>query len=351
MSIELDAEAERRLADLLRPIADDAPCGEALRYATEYDELRELRRQDDPSLPAGVWERPLKQADWAGVEALAGRLLMERGKDLTVAAWLGEAWLHRRGLEGLRDALALLLRYCERYWDDVHPLPKDGDMSFRSGPLAWLIRVYAEVLETELPLLDAEPPREVTVPTLAVWREWSRLRLSEADGRAARHDCRQLEGWVKTLPPASREAAALTDARLLLQALDAWCDARMPADAPSFQPLRQALDHFMQTLQELGAMQPSLPAAAEAAPSTGERDVSAQPASDRQAEPANREEAYRQLRLIAGYLARTEPHSPVPYLIQRAVEWGDKPLRELLAELLASDAEARRLWSLLGVLP
>ena len=43
-----------------------------------------------------------------------------------------------------------------------------------------------------------------------------------------------------------------------------------------------------------------------------------------QREPQGREDAYRQLRGIADYLARTEPHSPVPYLIYRAVEWGEK---------------------------
>jgi type VI secretion system protein ImpA len=67
-------------------------------------------------------------------------------------------------------------------------------------------------------------------------------------------------------------------------------------------------------------------------------------------EPASREEAYRQLLLIAEYLARTEPHSPVPYLIRRGVEWGNKPLSELLGELISADAESRRLWTLLGVL-
>ena len=59
-------------------------------------------------------------------------------------------------------------------------------------------------------------------------------------------------------------------------------------------------------------------------------------------EPASREEAYRQLLLIAEYLARTEPHSPVPYLIRRGVEWGNKPLSELLGELISADAESRR---------
>ena len=67
-------------------------------------------------------------------------------------------------------------------------------------------------------------------------------------------------------------------------------------------------------------------------------------------EPVSREEAYRQLLVIASYLARTEPHSPVPYLIRRGVEWGNKPLNELLGELISADAESRRVWTLLGVL-
>ena len=39
-----------------------------------------------------------------------------------------------------------------------------------------------------------------------------------------------------------------------------------------------------------------------------------------------------------------------PYLIRRGVEWGNKPLSELLGELISADAESRRLWTLLGVL-
>lgn len=58
----------------------------------------------------------------------------------------------------------------------------------------------------------------------------------------------------------------------------------------------------------------------------------------------------QQLAQIADYLAKTEPHSPVPYVIRRAVEWGNQPLGELLDELISADAESRRLWKLLGVL-
>ncbi|MEO2218712.1 type VI secretion system protein TssA [Chromobacterium vaccinii] len=353
--LALDDEMERRLAELLRPMPGDSPCGEPLRYTPEYDQLRELRRQDDPTLPTGVWESPLKKADWAGVEDLAGRLLRERGKDLMVAAWLGEAWLHLRGLSGLRAALALLSRCCETYWDDVHPLPRDGDMSFRTGPLEWAARGYAAIVETEMPVMEGAPPRDVKVPTLAGWREMNRVRLAADDDGEAQRAYRLLEGWVSALP--GRAVAdgreALDDSRRLLQRLDAWCDERMARDAPSFLSLRQTLDQFDLTLRELAAMQPSFsaqpapdPACAEAPNPAAPPPLAAAPG-----EPVSREDAYRQLRLIAAYLARTEPHSPVPYLIHRAVEWGDKPLRALLAELLDSDAEARRLWSLLGVLP
>lgn len=64
----------------------------------------------------------------------------------------------------------------------------------------------------------------------------------------------------------------------------------------------------------------------------GEESVPASAPSGPAGAPTSREDAYRQLLLIADYLARTEPHSPVPYLIKRAVEWGNKPLSELLAE-------------------
>ena len=67
--------------------------------------------------------------------------------------------------------------------------------------------------------------------------------------------------------------------------------------------------------------------------------------------PQSREDAYRQLGVIAEYLARYEPHSPVPYLIQRALEWGRKPLPVLLAELTSGDADGQKLWSFLGLLP
>jgi predicted component of type VI protein secretion system len=63
----------------------------------------------------------------------------------------------------------------------------------------------------------------------------------------------------------------------------------------------------------------------------------------------NRESAYRQLEQIAEFLQRTEPHSPIPYLVRRAITWGRMPLPQLMQEMLKQEGDVQRLFGLLGV--
>jgi hypothetical protein len=42
-------------------------------------------------------------------------------------------------------------------------------------------------------------------------------------------------------------------------------------------------------------------------------------------DPQSRADALRRLAAVAAYFRRTEPHSPVSYLVQRAVRWGEMP--------------------------
>jgi predicted component of type VI protein secretion system len=58
---------------------------------------------------------------------------------------------------------------------------------------------------------------------------------------------------------------------------------------------------------------------------------------------SSREEAYRVLETVASFLERTEPHSPVPLLVRRAIGWGRMPLPQLLGELMQDPAFTARL--------
>ena len=63
----------------------------------------------------------------------------------------------------------------------------------------------------------------------------------------------------------------------------------------------------------------------------------------------SRAEAYRRLAEVADYLIRTEPHSPAPYLIRRAISWGGMTLEQLLPELVVGDAALKDLERLLKI--
>jgi predicted component of type VI protein secretion system len=64
---------------------------------------------------------------------------------------------------------------------------------------------------------------------------------------------------------------------------------------------------------------------------------------------ASRDDAYRRLREAAEYLRRTEPHSPVPYLVERAVNWGQMPFQEVLRDVLKDDKARASLLETLGL--
>lgn len=63
----------------------------------------------------------------------------------------------------------------------------------------------------------------------------------------------------------------------------------------------------------------------------------------------SREDAYRLLEAAAEYLQRTEPHSPTPYLVKRAVSWGQMSLADLMQEIVREEGDLSRYFSLLGI--
>lgn len=63
----------------------------------------------------------------------------------------------------------------------------------------------------------------------------------------------------------------------------------------------------------------------------------------------SRAHAYELLELVARYLAEHEPHSPTPFLLRRAVAWGQMPLPELMREIVHTEGDMSRYLAMLGV--
>jgi len=272
---------------LLQPVSAQQRCGEDLSFSSEIDDIDQARQQDDPTLDQGEWQTALKEADWNYVADRCAQLIATRSKDLRLAAWLAEAQAKTRGLRGLGEGFALLAGLCEQYWTDVHPLVDDGDYDQRIGNLFWLL--------TRTPVLV----RECAAPALA-------------------------------------------DAEFCLTALiqlERVVDTQLGADGPGFTPARDAVQAVIRTLA------PHSPLAALA---DGAETTAAGAAFAPDAALQNRAQALQQLRLIADFFRRTEPHSPVAYLAERAASWGDMPLHVWLRAVIKDPAAIAGVEELLG---
>lgn len=362
----------------LAPVPGPDPGGESLRYEGTWDRIQEARRQDDRSVPQGIWQRDLKRADWGRVEALCAEVLEARSKDLQVAAWLLEAWMQLHGFAGVREGLAVIHALSRTFWDALHPR-LDDDPEARGPVFDWinerLVLVLAGIKVSRPEAADALPYS---------WFEWQEaLRQEnqarrEGGGQARKPDPRKAVEPAEPPLTRGRVMASVTltprrfyeevsrdlrDAIETAYALQALLDERLGRGAPS-------LVRFTGTLTAIhdwvGLVLEDKPAPAEEEQQPEAAPAPRAPSPDNEEAPVkievegegpvrrvrtitSRDEAYRMLNEISEYLLRTEPHSPTPFLLQRAVAWGGMSLSDLLVEFLRDGYDLKTLRVFLGM--
>jgi type VI secretion system protein ImpA len=324
---------------LLTPLPGDQPAGADLRYDPLYDKLKEARREDDDA-PQGEWERTRKLADWPQVIKLASDALAQKSKDLQIAVWLTEALLHREGCAGLRDGLTLLHGLVDKFWDHVHPQLEDGDAELRAAPLEWLgtrlnipVRMVP-VTASGVSWIKCQEARTVPTEQEAEQGEskGQARQTAVADGKLTPEEFDQAFGgtpkaWYRQL------VSDVEGAQAALEGLNTLCNARFGRDAPSFIPMRGALEELQRGVQGLLARKLQLDpdpvdvAAGGATVAGGGPAVGGAPgvaaAGGLPVEPVDRVDATNRLISAARFLRRSEPTSPVSYLALRVLRWGE----------------------------
>lgn len=360
------------LESLLQPISEREPSGEWLRYEGTYDALTEARREEDDSLPQGVWQIKVKRADFAKVSQLGQKALRERSKDLQIAVWLCEAWLKLHGVPGMTLGIQLCTQLLSRFWPSLYPLVEEGDASYRMAPLELLSsKISVRLKEISL----TEPYGEKSALS---WIDWERALRNEKASSAG----------DEIVPAVFLAAAANTSGRFysaLYTELTALDDAARALEdlvvekLPDQPAILRVLRNLVRDIQALIAQYTPAPAAQvvpepvaqDGSRSDGEADLgepseaamhgdgssagrSSARGDSRDEDVPNgpirsRVQAYQRLVEAAEYLQRTEPHSPVPYLVKRAVAWGNMDLIQLLGELVAEGGDRQTIYALLGV--
>ena len=348
--------------DLLDPIPGDNPCGESLRWDPVYDEIRASRRQDDRD---ALVENFAGGADWPRVIELASEALNRRSKDLQLAAWLTEALTYQNGFAGFRDGLSLINGLLERFWENLHPEIEEEDLEPRVAPLLWLTdadrgaRLPNTLREIALAPGDGEETYSYTF-----WKsrypqpqgetedeESYNRRVQEAEGRAKRFEDAVADQSTDYYVHLQDDLQQCLDE---VQSFSRRVDEAFGRIAPGTSALRQSLEDCAVLVRRILKDKGYQGAAEEESPADGNGQSHAQAAAAGTARAADgpiksREDAMRRLQEVATYLRQTDPHSPVSYLIQRAVNWSRMPLEKLLGELV-QDAETRnKINEMLGI--
>lgn len=356
------------LEALLQPISEDNPSGESLRFSNIYDEIKEARRADE-ELPQGEWQTELKTADFRKVISLATSALESNTKDLQIAAWLSEALVKTHGFTGLRDSLKLMSGLQDKFWETLHPEIDEGDMEGRANAVAWmdaqtaLAVKGAAITGDGYGFTDFEDSKRYDIPEAID-------TLDTADQEKYRELASEAEAKNKVTGDKWRKSKAATR-RAFYEELSAsieecWTEYAEinrvieekydPNQAPGLNNLKKALDDIQtqvkRLLEEKRAEEPD-----EAGESTGAAETTdgSEAAGGAVAVAATggairtRQDALKRLAELGEYFRKNEPQSPVSYLIQRAVKWGNMPFESWLQDVIKDETVLYQLRQTLGL--
>lgn len=368
MSEELQNPPVVDLDLLLQPISGENPSGDDVRYSGIYDQIREARRADIEGLDMGDWKTEVKQADFRLVIDLAVPSLTSSSKDLQIAAWLGEALTRTYGFAGLRDSFKLMSGLITNFWDTLHPEIEDGDEEARANAISWADREYAAAAKfakitggTGFNYRDWEMAQTLVLPDnlesmMVTEQEAARADLAkaEADGKVTN------DRWHRDVAETRR--AFIENVNLLIEECwTAFADLNRAIDekfdrnqAPAMTEFRKGLDNIHQQVKKILEMkraeEPDPVDFEETAEGEGSESGSSGSSGGRSGGAVNnRRDALARLAEIAAFFQATEPHSPVSYLVQRAVKWGNMPLDSWLQEVIKDESVLYNLRETLGV--
>lgn len=276
------------LALIAAPIPGEAPTGRNMRYDEPFTSIEsEVGKLDNPA--AG-------EPDWKRIVILSREVLSSHSKDLLAASWATYAGLRLTRLSGLAIGLAGCRDLLTTYWSSLFPAVTR--IKARRSALEWLgERASAAVLPSDA----ASPEGQAALDRcLAVLEDLEKVATERFEGE---------DGGLGALRRVLRDLRAPATGSL---AAPSAVPAATSAGAASFSasgPVSGAPAYYV--------------------------PVAAGPI-------ASRAEAMAKLSEIADFFQRNEPHSPMGFLLARAVTWNSKSFQEVMLELLRNRDDAQR---------
>lgn len=346
---------------LLEPVSAENAIGSDIRLdasaTSEYSRIRDARKAARAAERSNIFDNDSSEADehWRSVLQLAPDILKNHAKDLEIASWYTEALVRRAGFQGLRDGFTLIRQLIETYWDNLYPLPDEDGIATRVTALTGLNGEGAEGVL--IAPMRSVPITQGAHGPYSYWQYKQALDAQRVTDEQGRADLIAKNGFslddIQAAVDQSEQSFyidlrddvrdALDEYKRISQLLDEHCGIH---DSPPASNIINTLGDILGAITHIARLK--LPQAeAESAADAG--GASAAGAGTNMGPVKSRDEAFRQLAQISQFFRQTEPHSPISYVIEKAVKWGNMPLGDLIQELIPDSSSRSTYSSLTGV--
>lgn len=298
---------------------------------------------------------------WHDVQTQAIEVLKTQSKDIEVIAWLIEALLRTNNFSGLTMGFDLAKQMVDIFWDNLYP---EADEDGLESKIAAFIGLNGDDAPGSLiqPIKSVAITQGNTVGPFALWHYQQALEIEKiVDPQKREQRIRDIGFSLSDILLAVKESSVnfyddllqeVEACQISFDELDTLLTEKCGHEAPPSSFIRHALadvKEYIHFLLQDAPFKEDVLAKIEVSELETENNVAmvfeneAEKGKNKPSKSGtihSRSEALHTLSKVANYFSDTEPHSPIPFLLNRAIRWGNMPLPELLKELI-SDSEAK----------
>ena len=354
------------LSDLLEPIEKENPSGRWVRYENKYLAIVAEKNADDPNLPMGEWERPLKQTNWKRVADIAGDLLGKETKDLEICIFLIQGWTSLYGMRGLRCGLLLLYKLTEKYWDTLWPKFESFDSDARISPYKWLATKGPDFFKDKIVFLPRNEQRERSFTYL------DNLLVKNIGSNSITLSNDQKNKIIKKILPEIQlskedtnylkelESSAL-EAKTIIEKLDLFLEKKLGNESISFSRITLFIEEIISIKKKVlrakniknNEMKEDNRKVSRTSSNTDNKEDTNKIENEKLEESTRleteenklssghkedlRNQIYESVGVLSEKLRAIEPHSPSSYVLRRVSMWGNMTLEELIDDIAKFD--------------
>ena len=359
----MDCTSIMDIDTLLTPISETMPTGADARVEPEitqhYYALKDARTTARAAERSNVFDNNSSEIpEWLTIITQAPQVLCEQTKDLEICSWYTEALVRKEGFSGLRHGFELIRGLIEQYWNELYPMPDEDGLETRVAPLTGLNGSGGEGVLIA-PIRNVKITSSSSHESFNLWQYQQALEMQKIHDENDRQNRINSAGFSLTdIQQSVSETAdeffiqiiedlntCIDDYKAISNKLDEYCGMEI---SPPTRNILNVLEECLGAVKHLAGdvLDQSLENESEAGTDSTQENTAS---TASYGAITSRDEAFKQLLRISDFFKKTEPHSPLAAILQRAVDWGNMPLEQLIQELIPDNSSREHFKHLTGI--